>query len=789
MNRTLSRKLARDARRNWALFAALVVTVALGVGLFAASYNAYRDLSDSYEHAFAVQRVPDLFVSGGDTTAIASAAQDVDGVAAVRTRTVADRPMRVTDSDGVSDSAIGRVVSYPTSGEPALAALTPLEGATNPAPGGGVLVEQHLAESFGLHLGDTLTLEGASEPVTARVDGIVASAEYLWPAPSRQQVMAPPRSFGVLFASPEDAAAWSGGPDNEVLVSAAGGADATATLDAVRRAAYDHGATQVLTLAEQPSNSLLHEDILGFQQMAVSFPALFLSAAGLVLFVLLSRRVAVERPVIGTLRSFGVGRWVIGRHYLGYGLAAGALGALIGLAVGLVAARAVSRAYASTIDLPESLLVFGGFRPGTVAMGLAFALGATALAALIPAHRATRVAPAEAMRPTPPKVRAGASIPERLLRWAPSARTRYMLRSIGRNRSRSAFTATGVALAFILVLASWGLLDTMSSLLTRQFSVIDTSDAAVAFQQPVTSAVLADLEAVPGVAGAEAVTQVPVGVQAKGASYQTTVTGFAPGTTMHTFLDSHGNALPLRAGGVLLGRGITATLTGLQVGDEVTLVPQGGGHPATARVDGFVDETLGTFAYADQAWLTSALGVPPGTALIQFAPGADPTEVRQGIQAIPGVASYAETSALEGLAHKYAGLFLAFGAAMLGLGAAMAFAVIFTTMSVSLLDRRRELATFRAAGVSHRSLAALVTGENVLVAMLGILPGLVLGLLAADAMLRSYSSDQFSLELTVRPASIVLSIVAILAVVVLCQVPGVRSIRRLDVAQVVRERE
>lgn len=789
MSRTLSRKLGRDAGRSWPLFAALVVTVALGVGLFAASYNAYRDLADSYEHAFAVQRFPDLFVSGGDTTAIAAATADIEGVTAVRTRTVADLPMRVTDQDGGSDAAVGRIISYPASGEPSIASLTPLQGAPNPAPGGDVLIEQHLAESFGLRIGDPLTLQGASGPVSARVVGIVASAEYLWPAPSRQQVMAPPRSFGVLFAAPQDVAAWSGVPDNEVLARASGGANPTDALAAVRRAAYDNGATGVLTRAEQPSNSLLHEDILGFQQMAVSFPALFLSAAALVLFVLLSRRVTVERPVIGTLRSFGVGRWIIGRHYLGYGLAAGAVGAVVGLAIGLVAAGQISRTYARTIDLPASLLVSGGFRPGTVALGLAFALGATALAGLIPAHRATRVAPAEAMRPNHTPVRAGASAPEKLLRWAPSARTRYVLRSIRRNRSRSAFTATGVALAFILVMASWGLLDTMSALLTRQFSVIDTSDAAVTFQQPITAAVVADLRAVPGVAAAEAVTQLPVGVQAHRASYQTTLTGFAPSTTMHAFLDSHGHPLPLKAGGVLLGKGITATLPDLQVGDEVTLVPHGAGRSATARVDGFVDKPLGTFAYADQAWLASTLAVPPNTALIRQTPGAAPTAVRHEVQDTPGVAAYVETSAIERLARTLAGLFLAFGAAMLALGAAMAFAVIFTTMSVSLLDRRRELATFRAAGVSHRSLAGLVTGENMLVATLGIIPGLALGLLAADVMVRSYSSDQFSLELTIRPTSIVLSIAAILAVVALCQVPGVRSIRRLNVAEVVRERE
>jgi putative ABC transport system permease protein len=118
----------------------------------------------------------------------------------------------------------------------------------------------------------------------------------------------------------------------------------------------------------------------------------------------------------------------------------------------------------------------------------------------------------------------------------------------------------------------------------------------------------------------------------------------------------------------------------------------------------------------------------------------------------------------------------------------MAFAIIFTTMSVNIVERQRELATLRAAGVRYRAIAGVVGGENTLVAALGVLPGLVLGLVAAAGMLQTYSSDQFSLDLYVRPMTLVLSVLAIMGVAVLSQVPGLRAVRRMDVAQVVRER-
>jgi len=94
----------------------------------------------------------------------------------------------------------------------------------------------------------------------------------------------------------------------------------------------------------------------------------------------------------------------------------------------------------------------------------------------------------------------------------------------------------------------------------------------------------------------------------------------------------------------------------------------------------------------------------------------------------------------------------------------------------------------RAAGVRYRTIAGLVGGENTIVVALGIIPGIVLGIITADAMLQTYSSDQFTLNLYINPMTLVLSAAAVIAVAVLSQWPGMRAIRRMNVADVVRER-
>ncbi|MEZ5118143.1 MAG: FtsX-like permease family protein [Candidatus Nanopelagicales bacterium] len=791
---TLRRKLRRDIRRTWPLFTALVVTVLLGIALYAASNNAYRNLTDSYDNAFVVQSFPDLFVTTPDPQAYADQIRDDPAVQATRTRVQADLPMAVTSGSGGTDKLTGRIVGYPANGTPAVASLTTLSGASNPSPG-EVLVEEHMADTFGLEAGDSVRVSTAAGEVEVEVAGVVSSAEYLWPAPSRQEIIVPPRSFGVLFVTDADARAWSGGGDNQALVlltdTARNSADAGAALSSLSSTATQDGATEVLTRAEQPSNSLLQEDISGFQQMAVAFPALFLTAAGLAMYVLLTRRVTQERQVIGTLRASGVRSRTVGWHYLSYGLVAGALGALLGLPLGMAMAGAMSRAYVAVIGLPDQLTVFTAFRLETIAVGVAFALVATAISAGFPARRAARVAPAEAMRGDGADGHARTSRIERLvpgLEHLP-ARWRMIVRSIARNGKRTVFTASGVVLALILVLASVGMLDTMSSLIRVQFDEVTLADAQVEYAAPVGTDQVVAVNGVEGVTHAESVISQPVSVAAHGSVYSTQITGYDPNTRLHGFITRGGDPVPLPDDGILIDEAITAAIPDLQPGDEVQLTFPADGSTVTTTVVDFTYEPLGTFAYATKDWMRKNVpGAEATTVLAATDPGADQDAVRRAVSDLPGVVAYVPTSALQTTYEQYAGLFNVFLGAMLLLGAAMAFAIIFTTMSVNIVERQRELATLRAAGVRYRTLAGLVGGENTVIAALGVVPGLVLGVVSAAALLQTYSNDQFTLTLDIRWTSLVLAAVAIMAVAVLSQWPGLRSVRRMNVADAVRER-
>ena len=779
----LHTKLRRDIVRQWPQFVAVTLTILLGVALFGASYDAYRNLEASYQARFDAQNFADLFVTGGNVAAIANQAEATDGVAAVTTRTQTDVPIRVGP-----DKLRGRVIGMPLGTPPAVNQVDVLRGHGLEADD-QALVEQHMADHFHLGAGDTVAALGADGRwQNLTVAGAGLSVEYLWPARSRSEVLTLPDDFGVIFVPSSTAEALAGHGPNQVMIRLADGIDKAPVLASLSQMARTHGASEVLTRDEQPSNATLKLDLDGFNEMSVAFPLLFLGAAAMATYVLITRRVAAEREIVGMMLASGLSRGQVLRHYLGYGLAAGTVGAALGAGVGEAAARWMSEFYVGFIDLPRSVIVF---RWQTVVIGIAFGMITGLVAALAPALLASRIPPAEAMRGVMPATGGRYSLAERLvppLRRLP-ARWRLVLRSIGRNRRRTTYTILGVTLSLLLVLVAWTMIDTMNHLLAVQFDTVQRQDARVDFTGPASDAQLTELGQIDGVAEVEPTLTAPVGLLANDHTYGTVLMALPRNTDLHGFRALGGGTTTLPADGMLLGRA-ARDLLGVEVGDRVTVAVQGTDLRLPLTVRGFLDEPLGTFAYTSLDQIRSATGgqVPVTSALLKFDPGVDRAALRRTITDLPQVAAYEDAQALKNLYDQYTGLFYGFIGGMLVLGGLMAFAMIFTTMSVNIVERSREVATLRASGVRTSTISRLISSENLIMTALGIVPGLIVGVLGGKAFLQTYTNDQFRLDLVINPWTLVIASIAILVVALISQWPSLRAVKRLNIAQVVRER-
>jgi putative ABC transport system permease protein len=778
-------------RQRWQ-FLAVLVTIVLGVMLFAASYDAYRNLEASYNDTYDRLAFADMIVTGADD-GFAGRAADIEGVAAVETRRQGDTPMRIGDH-----LLQGRLIGMPPDEQPAINQIDVQEGSyLASARPNGVVVETHLAEQLDLAVGDRLDVLAGSDWAATEVIGIAISAEYIWPAESTQNFFPPPGTFGVAFVpsdvlAPVPATAVA----DQTLLRYEDSADRAATDAAVEEVALAAGAADTMTQAEQPSNAGLKLDLQGFEQLAVMFPALFLLAAGMATFIILTRIVYAQRAQIGTLRASGVSRSILTRHYLSYGFVLGVGGAAIGLLLGMLMGWAITGFYTDALGIPDTKRALYWSTP---IIGLVFGLAVGLLAAWAPTRAAANLSPAEAMRGDVPASDGKSSAIERIvppLRRLP-ARWLMVIRGIGRNRRRSLSTIVGVVLALTLILASWGMIDTVVNLIDRHFNEIAIEDASVLMRVPVDVDQVDLVQDTEGVRTAEDVVSLPVTARGPDGSYATQLEAYREDTQVHGF-DTPDGTLP--ADGFVAGRAFEQE-TGAHAGDTVELSFPTLDTTLAATLIGFVDEPLGTLVYMDRALLDAAMvtadpAIPaailtePSISQIKtlFEDEVDREAVIDRIEASSEVAAVIDSRSLYETIQDFLGFFYVFVGVMLLFGGVMAFALIFNTISVNVAEREGEYATMRANGMSRRRVAELITGENVLLTVLGIIPGLIIGYVVAAWFMQSYSSDMFTFDLEMNPMSLVISAIAMVVVALISAWPAIRTVDRLDLATVVRER-
>ena len=116
---------------------------------------------------------------------------------------------------------------------------------------------------------------------------------------------------------------------------------------------------------------------------------------------------------------------------------------------------------------------------------------------------------------------------------------------------------------------------------------------------------------------------------------------------------------------------------------------------------------------------------------------------------------------------------------------------MFADKSVSQLDGGiREIAIMRAVGTGTRRLTAMLTLENLSIAVIGILIGIPAGAYIANYFFLSMSTsteDVVSITLTIFPRSYIIATISALVILLISQIPAIRQVSNLSLATATKD--
>ncbi|MDD5095877.1 MAG: FtsX-like permease family protein, partial [Dehalococcoidia bacterium] len=405
---------------------------------------------------------------------------------------------------------------------------------------------------------------------------------------------------------------------------------------------------------------------------------------------------------------------------------------------------------------------------------------------LMPAWAASKIPPAEAMR-TPAPAAGRRLLLERIFPFLKklSSLWKIPLRNIFRNRRRSLYTAIGVTFGVSLILISAGMIDSLDELMSFMFDKVQRYDARIEFAQPQPSAIAEEIGQWEGVEKVELMIEAPTRMDFGGETYTTLTLAFPTNGDLRGMYTPSNKELHPENQGILLSEGLKNTLH-IRTGDLLGLTFPWG--QTQQEVTGFVKEPMGSFGYMSLEKMQQlGSGADMITGALLKVPAEFENAIREKAYALEATASVELTSET----RSDMDAMMQAGSAMLWImllfGAVLAMAIVFTTVTVNILERGREIATMRTLGESTRRIGLMITIENLLLGLGGLLPGILMGYLIALYFFSMFQGDMFSMDLVIHRQTYGMTMGIVILIMLLSQLPGVRSLSRLDLAKATKQ--
>ena len=383
----------KSIRANFGRLVATLVAITIGVGFLAsgrmltdAVASALRATSNrEYAQVSAVVRAADSSETGAETSVPAAAVPAIAGVPGVEAAAG-----RVSGS--VAPFADGRRSNERATGRNWVAdpALNPLTIETGRPPGAEaeIVVDRGLADELGVATGSTLDLATSAGVATFAVVGTSRAAE----ADTLD-------GGGTISFTDESAFRYLTSGDRgftDVLVRGEPGTDEVALVRAIDSVVPP--GTEVVTGDEfrKEQGDLVASLARAISPALQAFGFLTLFVCGFVIYNTFSVVIAQRRRELALLRAIGATPRQVRRSVRLEGLAVGVIGSVAGLASGVVFAKGLQLALDRFgIDLPGSGV---SVSLRTVVICAGFGTLITVLSVMPAGRRAARTAPVEAMR-------------------------------------------------------------------------------------------------------------------------------------------------------------------------------------------------------------------------------------------------------------------------------------------------------------------------------------------------------------------------------------------------------
>lgn len=517
--------------------------------------------------------------------------------------------------------------------------------------------------------------------------------------------------------------------------------------------------------------------------IAKVFPVFFFLVAALVCMTTMTRMVDEQRNEIGTLKALGYSKLQIASKYIIYALIASILGSILGCSLGMyLFPTVIFNAWNTLYNIDQIKFLF---QPGLILLASGSVTGITLLATLYSIYSELIEMPSQLMRPKAAKAGKKILLERISFIWKRlSFLQKVTARNIFRYKKRFFMTIIGIAGCSALLVAGFGINDSISDIVNQQYNVIYHYDATVSAK---TSEITSQIKSLKGVKDVYEEDHLAVTTKIENKDISTTVHIISNDKKFKDFctLFNGNKEFDLDDSSVLISQKM-ATKLNKKAGDTIK-IKDANNKVIKAKIKGVFTNYVGHHIYASESlyksWNTSAKTTH--IYLIKSKKTTKKFERNLGNK-IMNIDSVQSVTFYSSLQKNFKDMIksISYIVVVLVISAAcLAFVVLYNLSNVNISERKREIATIKVLGFTRKEVDAYINRETILLTILGSLIGLGIGIGLHHLIMNLAEMDDIMFGRTINSISYVISFVMTIgfnAIINLCMHKKLNNIQMVE---------
>lgn len=521
--------------------------------------------------------------------------------------------------------------------------------------------------------------------------------------------------------------------------------------------------------------------------IAQVFPVFFFLVAALVCMTTMTRMVDEQRNEIGTLKALGYSKLQISSKYLLYALIASILGSFLGCLVGMTLFPYVIFTAWNTLYNLETIQF--AFQPGLMLIASGSVIGITLLATMYSIYSELMEVPSQLMRPKAAKVGKKIILERIPFIWNHlSFLKKVTARNIFRYKKRFFMTVIGIAGCSALLVAGFGINDSISDIVHQQYEVINHFEASISVSD-IDDDFEQTLKKQKGVTEVMEEDTLPVtaNIADKDASVTIHIVDdknlLKDFTTLKSINDDQ--EVNINSNGAVISQKMAEKMK-KDIGDTITF-KDANDNEIEVKITDIYENYVGHNIYVTRdlydTWNSNAELTK--TYLLKTNDTSDDFEHQLGqkLMDINGVDSITFYSSLQ---ENFTDMISSISMVVVVLvisAAALAFVVLYNLSNVNISERTREIATIKVLGFTSRETSQYVNRESILLTMIGAVIGLVIGIFLHNLIMNLAEMDDIMFGRTIKPLSFVISFALTMVFAVIINLVMQRKLKQIQMVE------